>query len=162
MSGIKSSNYKGVIKPKGVPNPTRKALANSTSGLTYSRRYLDWNRLTFAYHAKNSQDKTFDIKAGTKVTAEIYADRQKLNLTSLYGCAPATWCVSCQPFGSAGNIFTLVSTALGAEVVNPARSTIPRYVIVNTGSIRFDLVEGPFSNYALSFLFIIRIPQNTS
>jgi 2',3'-cyclic-nucleotide 2'-phosphodiesterase (5'-nucleotidase family) len=35
--------------------------------------------------------------------------------------------------------------------VNASRATIPRIVIVNTGSIRFDLVKGPFT-YDDSFI----------
>jgi hypothetical protein len=45
----------------------------------------------------------------------------------------------------------LVSTALGEIVVSASRSTIPRFIIVNTGSIRFDLVKGPFT-YDDSFI----------
>lgn len=151
MSGIKSKTFKGNVKPRGVANPTRKALSNSTSGIVYSRRYLDWNRLTFAYHATLSQDSTFDYHSGLRVAQEITDARKKLNLTSLYGCAPATYCASCKPFGAEGSIFSLVPVALGAEVVNASRSNIPRYVIVNTGSIRFDLVKGPFT-YDDSFI----------
>ena len=40
MSGIKSSTFRGKMKPQGVPNPTRPATNDSTSGLVYSRRYL--------------------------------------------------------------------------------------------------------------------------
>lgn len=151
MSGINSTTFTGNMNPYGVANPTRKAIKTSTNGLLYSRRYLDWNRLTFEYHATDSQASTFDSSSGLKVTDDITATRTKLNLSSLYGCAPATYCQSCQPFGAAGNIFTLVQTALGAIVVNASRSTIPRYAIVNTGSIRFDLVEGPFT-YDDSFI----------
>ncbi|TVY85403.1 Secreted protein [Lachnellula suecica] len=168
MSGINSSTFTGNMVPRGVANPTRPATNTSTSGLVYSRRYLDWNRLTFEYHATNSQDSTFDYHSGLRVTGDITAVRKQLNLTALYGCAPATYCQSCQPFESAGNIFSLVSTALGAVVVNASRSTIPRYVIVNTGSIRFDLVKGPFtyddsfivSPFTDAFQYIPNVPYN--
>jgi len=124
--------------------------------------------LTFEYHATNSQDNTFDYHSGLRVSGDITDVRNKLNLTALYGCAPATYCQSCQPFESAGNIFSLVSTALGATVVNASRSTIPRYIIVNTGSIRFDLVKGPFtyddsfivSPFTDAFQFIPNVPYD--
>ncbi|KAE8453312.1 hypothetical protein EG329_011379 [Mollisiaceae sp. DMI_Dod_QoI] len=151
MSGIKSDTYTGLNNPRGVPNPTRKATNTSTTGLVYSRRYLDWNRLTFEYHATKSQDSTFDDHSGLRVTGDITDARKALDLELLYGCAPATYCMSCQPFLASGNIFSLVQTALGAIVVNASRSTIPRFVIVNTGSIRFDLVKGPFT-YDDSFI----------
>lgn len=159
MSGINSSTFHGNQKPRGVPNPTQKAIkvSNATStgttptstsapsNLVYSRRYLDWNRLTFEYHATGSQESTFDYHSGQRVTAEITADRKQLNLTALYGCAPETYCQSCKPFLADGNIFGLLQTALAATVVNESRADVPRLIIINTGSIRFDLVKGPFT-----------------
>ncbi|KAL8812384.1 MAG: hypothetical protein Q9223_001079 [Gallowayella weberi] len=180
MSGINSSTFKGNQKPRGVPNPTQKAIKasngtssapNSTtaaSNLVYSRRYLDWNRLTFSYHAVGSQDSTFDLHSGQRVTSEITLDRKKLNLTALYGCAPETYCQSCKPFLADGNIFRLVQTALAATVINESRADIPRLIIVNTGHIRFDLVKGPFtfddsfivSPFDDAFQFIPNVPYS--
>jgi hypothetical protein len=107
--------------------------------------------LTFEYHATNSQASTFDYHSGLRVTSKITDVRKELNLSALYGCAPATYCESCQPFGAPGNIFSLTSVALAATVVNAFRATVARYIIVNTGSIRFDLVKGPFT-YDDSFI----------
>lgn len=151
MSGINSTNFKGNVNPRGVPNPTMKAVKVATSTgsvsassapatstpkisspsptILYSRRYLDWNRLTFAFHAAGSQDggKTFDYQGGEAVTAQITDARKKLNLTAVYGCAPATYCQSCKPFGAEGNIFGLVPTALSTVVVNKSRADIPSH-----------------------------------
>lgn len=154
MSGINSSTFHGNRKPRGVPNPTQLALnvtaTNSTknssaSGLVYHRRYLDFNRLTFAFHAAGSQDHTFDYHSGERVSKLITTERKELNLTALYGCAPATYCQSCKPFGAEGNIFPLLATALSATVINQSRAANPRLILINTGSIRFDLVKGPFT-----------------
>lgn len=172
VSGIQSSTCKAPHNPKGVPNPTRKAVpskpAQSTgtatvsaivlptsktpSTLRYARRYLDWNRLTFNYHAKGSQPYTsFDTPEGRLTTSEITTARAKLNLTDLYGCAPATYCQYCKPFLAEGNIFRLLQTALSTVVVNETRKDIPRLIIINTGSVRFDLPKGPFT-YDDSFI----------
>ncbi|KAK2629071.1 hypothetical protein QTJ16_002174 [Diplocarpon rosae] len=151
MSGLNSTRSTALQAPRGVRKPSRRASNTSTSGLVYSRRYLDWNRRTFEYHAADSQTNTFDSHRSRRVSSEITSIRNKLNLTSLYGCAPATYCVSCKPVGAAGNIYTLIPVALGATVINPSRAEIPRYIIVNTGSIRFDLVQGPFT-YDDSFI----------
>ncbi|KAI4281210.1 MAG: hypothetical protein L6R38_003871 [Xanthoria sp. 2 TBL-2021] len=182
MSGINSSTFRGNQKPRGVPNPIQKAIkvsnttstgatSNSTSGpssLVYSRRYLDWNRLTFSYHAVGSQDHTFDYHSGQRVTNEVTQARKRLNLTALYGCAPETYCQSCKPFLADGNIFSLVQTALATTVINESRADIPRLIIVNTGHIRFDLVKGPFtfddsfivSPFDDAFQFIPNVPYN--
>ncbi|CAG8983912.1 hypothetical protein HYALB_00006879 [Hymenoscyphus albidus] len=151
MSGINSSTFTGNVFPRGVANPTRPATNTSTSGIVYSRRYLDWNRATFAYHATSSQDETFDYHSGLRVSGEVTKIRKQLNLSSLYGCAPATYCLSCKPFGDPGNIFSLIPVALGATVINQDRAQIPRYILINSGSIRFDLVKGPFT-YDDSFI----------
>lgn len=163
ITGIQSPTFEGTDKPEGVPHPTQKAISilngtataetsisSSTSSskpsdIVYSRRYLDWNRLTFDYHAVGSQDYTFDNYQGERITTEITAACKKLNLTSLYGCVPETYCVSCKPFGAEGNIYNLLSKALAATVINKQRTEIPRLIIINTGSIRFDLVKGPFT-----------------
>ncbi|KAF1931806.1 uncharacterized protein M421DRAFT_417555 [Didymella exigua CBS 183.55] len=168
MSGLNSTAKKVKKNPKGVPNPTRIAVparstgtasanasistSTSPSNLRYARRYLDWNRQTFAYHAKGSQDmNAFGTPKGAAVSSEITADRAKLNLTSVYGCAPQTYCQYCKPFGTDGNIFQLLQTALSTVVVNETRKDTPRLIIINTGSIRFDLPKGPFT-YDDSFI----------
>jgi hypothetical protein len=183
ISGISSSTCKAPHNPKGVPNPTRSAIpppstrtisasvhlptSTTPSSLRYARRYLDWNRATFAYHAEGSQPYTaFDSKKGLQVTSEITSERAKLNLTDLYGCAPATYCQYCKPFLAEGNIFKLLQTALATVVVNQTRKDTPRLIIINTGSVRFDLAKGPFtyddsfivSPFQDSFQFIPDVP----
>ncbi|KAL8684919.1 MAG: hypothetical protein Q9218_008071, partial [Villophora microphyllina] len=57
-------------------------------------------------------------------------------------------------------------TALAATVINQTRADIPRLIIINTGSIRFDLVKGPFtfddsfivSPFDDAFQFIPNVP----
>lgn len=112
---------------------------------------MDWNRLTFEYHAVGSQVKDFDYHSGLRVTEEVTDTRELLKTNTLYGCAPQSWCFSCVPYGDPGNIFTLVPVALGATVVNTARASTPRIIIANTGSIRFDLFKGAFT-YDDSFI----------
>lgn len=178
MNGLEAEGYTKTI-PSTIPTPTQSAIVVATdktaanlslsktpSDLRYARRYLDWNRVTFDYHATGSQDGTFDSQNGKAVTAAISADRKQLNLTALYGCAPQTFCQYCKPFGDPGNIYSIIPTALAATVINETRKDIPRLIIINTGSIRFDLVQGPFtyddsfivSPFADGFQFIPDVP----
>ncbi|KAI8959532.1 Metallo-dependent phosphatase-like protein [Daldinia sp. FL1419] len=163
-----NSRYSGVLPgPIGVPNPTRKATHNSTSPFVYSRRYLDWNRRTFEYHAATRYNKTFDYHDGQAVTADITKDREQLNLTDVYGCIPRDYCMTCAPFNASDNIFPLLSDALAVGVVNESRRNIPRYIIANTGSVRFDMYKGPFtyddqfivSPFRDIFLYIPGVPH---
>ncbi|OIW33827.1 hypothetical protein CONLIGDRAFT_677571 [Coniochaeta ligniaria NRRL 30616] len=171
MSGFDSSNsgFTGVKNPRGVANPTRKATNTSTSPFVYSRRYLDWNRYTFEYHAVGKQDDgAFDYNSGTRVTNDITEYRKELNLGELYGCVPDSYCQTCVPFNDPKNIFTLLADALATSVVNPARADKVRYVYCNTGGIRFDLYKGPFTyddNFIVSpfrdvWLYIPDVPYD--
>lgn len=155
MSGFDSSNsgYHGISNPHGVPNPSRPAIANSTtpSDFVYSRRYLDWNRNTFVYHSRQDPA-TFDYHSGLRVTDDIASVREELKLGDVYGCAPQTWCIDCLPFEDSGNIFPgVIEPAAAAVVVNESRSDTPRIILGNTGGIRFDLHQGPFT-YDDSFI----------
>ncbi|KAM5440457.1 hypothetical protein McanMca71_003939 [Microsporum canis] len=161
MTGIKSRTYRGSMKPKGVPNPTRRAIkGNATDSsssteshprppkgldLRYARRYLDWNRLTFAYHASKSQDRQFDTLPGQRITHDITDARKELNTSTVLGCVPETYCMSCLPFEDKNNIYQVVIDMLSKVVVKEDRADRPRLLLLNTGGVRFDLVKGPFT-----------------
>ncbi|KAI3323308.1 Metallo-dependent phosphatase-like protein [Xylariaceae sp. AK1471] len=169
MSGFTKNNsgFNGAIpNPASVPNPTRKATETSTSPFRFSRRYLDWNRKTLAYHAETWYDHNFDYGSGLATTSTITKYRQQLNLGELYGCVPQDYCMTCAPFDSPKNIFPLLSEALAGTVVNETRKATARYVISNTGGIRFDMYKGPFtyddsfivSPFRDAFLYIPKVP----
>jgi hypothetical protein len=181
MSGISSNIYANALLHQ-VPNPSRTAfnplvaeestyLPNKLpASLNYSRRYLDWNRLTFEYHAEGSQSMPFDSQHGQAITALITAERQQLNLNSVYGCAPQTWCIDCQPFGHESNIFTLAKEALAAVIVNKTRADVARFIVIPTGNIRYDLIKGALtyddsfivSPFANTFQFIQDVPYQSA
>lgn len=152
MSGFSTNNsgYTGVSAPSEVPIPTRKATNTSTAPWTYSLRYMDWNRLTFEYHASGSQinfttnNAAFNTPLGLNTTQMITNFRQELNLSTQLGCSPQFWCISCAEFNSSGSIYSLLTDALSAVVVNENRTDKARVNIINTGTIRFDLHKGPF------------------
>jgi hypothetical protein len=152
-------------------NGTKKSTRN------FSRRYLDWNRRTFEYHTKNFRGSTpFDTLEGNAVTGEIYDKRKRLNLTKVYGCAPNTFCISCREYGKspssgsndAKNIYHLMQDAAAATVKNTSRIHIPRLIVINRGSIRFDIHKGSFteddiyivSPYESKFNFIQDVPYS--
>lgn len=180
MSGLQSSSYQGCSNPSSVPNPVHLAISsndtnnpnatNAGAYLRYSRRYLDWNRLTLEYHATGSQTSpNFDTWHGVAVTYNITNIRNDLHIKDILGCAPQTWCMTCVPFGANESIYSdLVPKALSTGVVNQTRADKPRILIVNSGGIRFDLVKGPFtiddsyivSPFADIFVYIPAVPYH--
>ena len=166
MSGFDPTSSNATTKPEGVPNPSRKpiqvnitgthtytvrptatnpAIATATSNLLYARRYLDWNRRTFAFHALGSQDRILSFPTGEKITQDIFSSREALNLTEVIGCIPKSYCVVCKEQGKPGSLYTLLLTALKEVIINKTRAKIPRLILTNTGSVRYDLVKGPFT-----------------
>ncbi|KAF7587087.1 hypothetical protein BBP40_007726 [Aspergillus hancockii] len=144
---------------------------------SFARRYLDWNRRTFEYHTKNFRGSIpFDTPKGNAITGEIYDKRKELNLTKVYGCAPSTSCISCREYGKspssdvneAKNIYHLMQDAAATTVKNTSRIHIPRLIIINRGSIRFDIHKGSFteddiyivSPYESKFHFIQDVPHS--
>ncbi|ORY69519.1 Metallo-dependent phosphatase-like protein [Pseudomassariella vexata] len=167
MSGFDKDNsgLGNTTLPHGVPHPTRKATSNSTSPFKYARRYLDWNRKTFEFHSQPISS-TFDSPSGLSTSSEITTYREQLHLGELYGCVPQDYCMTCAPFTSSNNIFPMLSQALAETVVNENRTDTPRYIISNTGGIRFDMHKGPFTyddNFIVSpfrdaFLYVPDVP----
>jgi len=164
MSGIWSDTYRGAVNPGGVSNPGQPAIKMTDGhtrrilkpwfmvpGILYSRRYLDWNRRTFEYHATGSQKKAYayqnypQSKIGDSISHKIYDLRHDLNLTKQYGCAPKSWCITCAPFLSNNSIYSLLQDALSTVVINDERAWNARIMIQHTGSVRFDLPKGPFT-----------------
>ena len=92
MNGLTKCNsgWKGVApNPPGVPNPSCKATADSTSPFRYSCRYLDWDRTTFELHAVGNRPAVdFDSPGGLAISTEITQYRDQLKLGDTYGCVP--------------------------------------------------------------------------
>lgn len=166
MSGFDPNKSNATKQLEGVPSPSRKpiqvnitgtntytvrptvtnpAIATATSNLRYARRYLDWNRRTFAFHALGSQDRILKFPTGNKITEDIFGSRDALSLTEVIGCIPQSYCVACTQPGKPGSLYTLLLTALKKVIINKTRAKIPRLILTNTASIRYDLVKGPFT-----------------
>ncbi|OJJ70260.1 hypothetical protein ASPBRDRAFT_156939 [Aspergillus brasiliensis CBS 101740] len=175
LSGVAPSNtWNGSKTMTDVPMPTNTCKPhNPTSSSSpqktvhLDRRYLDFNRQTFAYHAIGATGPDvpadFDTPFGKKVTKEIQATRHDLNLTTELGCAPRSYYIASSPYNCPDNIYTLVRSALNTTV---NRDNTSRLIIFNTYGIRYDLYQGPFtvgdaetvSSYADVFLYLADVP----
>ncbi|MDI1486079.1 MAG: hypothetical protein OHK93_004269 [Ramalina farinacea] len=120
-------------------------LSTSASSPTFARRYIDNNLFSFHHHT-SLNDSTFPTPHGLNVTAKISSVRKKLRLDDAYGCAPHTFWTNRAPVPSQDSVFTLLQDQILPDMVtDPARKHVPRLVLSNTGAIRFDIFEGPFT-----------------
>ncbi|PYH92046.1 Ser/Thr protein phosphatase family protein [Aspergillus ellipticus CBS 707.79] len=173
-----SNNWNGSRTITGVDMPTRTCPPSTTTSsstevdskvVRLDRRYLDFNRQTFAYHAIGATGpevpSRFDTPLGLKTTDDVYNARVNLNLTQVLGCAPRTYYLFSEIFNCPGNIFPMVRLALNTTV---NRDNQPRLILMGTGSIRYDLYKGPFSvgdSYTVSpyddaFFYLPNVPYS--
>jgi hypothetical protein len=118
----------------------------SKKNITFSRRYLDPNRVTYEFHStKNSF--SFDTLSGRSITSGLKALSKKFDLSFLFGTAPHDFTLSRDPYPSNNSLLSLViSQAIPVAIaINNTRAHIPNIVIVNSGGQRFDIYAGPFT-----------------
>ncbi|GAA5891579.1 hypothetical protein JCM6882_004515 [Rhodosporidiobolus microsporus] len=129
---------------------------------TFTRRYLDQNRNTYAYHT----GKDFDTPEGKNITRWLSETVVKFNLTEQFGVAPQDYFLHRFPPTHRHSIFDLLTTRVLPLIVRRADRPPRPFTILNTGSIRFDVFKGPFTRsdqwailpFANNFLYVPSIP----
>ncbi|KAK6458534.1 Metallo-dependent phosphatase-like protein [Scheffersomyces xylosifermentans] len=115
----------------------------------YSRSYIDFNLNSFLHHANFTDNKDqFDTEKGLEVSTLIKKTRKKLELNRPLGYVNDNYYVDYVPVWDKKNIFNLLTTKI-LTTLQPENSNITvaeeRIIIINTGSIRYDLYKGPYT-----------------
>lgn len=112
---------------------------------TFARRYIDNN--LFSYHHHSSlNDTSFSTSHGRNVSAIIASARKALRLDHQFGCAPKDLWTNRAPYPSNSSIFTwLENQVLPDKIGDEKRGKTPTMVLINTGAMRFDIIEGAFT-----------------
>ncbi|KAL1918594.1 uncharacterized protein VTP21DRAFT_2616 [Calcarisporiella thermophila] len=113
--------------------------------LTVNRLYLDGNRPTYI-HYTNTTEETFDTEKGKEITEEILRIREELNITYKLGCVPQDYYLKQVGFNETNSIYHLLATELLPKTIVNTSRPVPPQVALSTGSTRFDLFKGPFTN----------------
>jgi hypothetical protein len=134
--------------------------------VTFTRRYLDPNRVTYEFHTQQSNH-TFDTSLGESITKGLLNLATDFDLSFQFGIAPHDFFLNRAPYPSNDSLLTLfVSEAAPVALsINNTRASIPRIIVTNSGSQRFDLYGGAFtkndqltaSPFADAFLFLPNI-----
>ena len=138
------------------------------AGLSFSRRYID-NNLYSLYHHSGKNSDTFHTEHGRNVSRQISSARKSLNLDKRHGCAPHDLWVNRVPYPHELSIFTwLEKQVLPDQFRQAARAEAGNkaLVITNTGAMRFDIFQGPFtkdttflvSPFTSEFRFVKDVP----
>jgi hypothetical protein len=141
------------------------------ANLTFARRYLDTNRVTYEYHSATS-NKTFDTSLGKTVTKGLQKLAKAFDLAHVFGTAPHDYYLNRVPYPDAASALSLLAQNVTpvALAVNNSRASIPHVIIANSGALRFDLYGGPFtrddafkvSPFTDAFLYIAGVPAGVA
>ncbi|PBK99157.1 hypothetical protein ARMGADRAFT_1007757 [Armillaria gallica] len=144
---------------------------SKSKNLAFSRRYLDPNRVTYEYHTQESQV-TFDTEQGKSITAGLNQLAVDFDLNFTYGTAPHDFTITQVPYPSNDSLLSLFAEQATpyALSVNSGRADIPNYILVNSGSQRFDLYAGTFtkndqltaSPFTDTFLYIPEVTRKAA
>lgn len=136
-TGLQSGRFSETLGFLSIDNVTSKSP-------NFFRRYLDFNKRSFAHHLKLSQ--LPDTEKGIHVSNLVGNLRMKLNLDTELGYVPRTYYMSSKPMDSQENLYHLLTSQvlprLHSKVTN---ESISRLVLMNTGAVRYDLHKGPFT-----------------
>ncbi|EPE05264.1 calcineurin-like phosphoesterase [Ophiostoma piceae UAMH 11346] len=131
----KAKEAKEVTEVKTAAAPT----------VSFSRRYIDTNLLGLYYHSGTNAT-TFPTEKGLNLTEFIAAGRSNLGLETVFGCAPQNYWLQRRSIEDPDSLFSLLKkTILPAAIVNKDRADKPRVIVMNTGSMRFDVYRGAFT-----------------
>ncbi|KAI7270486.1 calcineurin-like phosphoesterase, partial [Hortaea werneckii] len=173
MKGLKgggSGHEEGDVQTQDGHEDEKKAEAIASTqrikkSIQYNRMYIDNNLHSFHHHS-NTTSKTFPTEQGRNVSAQIAHARQTLNLNKTFGCVPQTYWLNRAPYPSNNSLLSLLADRILPEGfasydttgspsannadINPSTADHhenhkPSIILTNTGALRFDLFEGPFT-----------------
>ncbi|KAJ7156964.1 Metallo-dependent phosphatase-like protein [Mycena crocata] len=158
---------------------------SDSKNITFSRRYLDPNRVTYEVRASSCSFNTigvhffsqfhtgrgnfsFDTAWGRSITKGLEKLAKSFDLTFEFGTAPHDFTINQASYPSNNSLLSLMAEEAMpfALTVNNTRADIPNIMITNSGSMRFDIYAGPFtkndqltaSPFADKFLYIPEVP----
>ncbi|KAK0189114.1 Metallo-dependent phosphatase-like protein [Armillaria mellea] len=162
---------------------------SGSKNLTFSRRYLDPNRVTYEYHTQENQS-SFDTEKGQEITAGLNQLFVDYDLNFTFGTAPHDYSISRFAFQTTSqrkylccghyrapypsndsqlSLFAELATPYAISV-NNSRADIPNYLLINTGGQRFDIYAGPFTTndqftvepYTNTFFYVPEVPLSVA
>ncbi|KAJ7204707.1 Metallo-dependent phosphatase-like protein [Mycena pura] len=165
---LESGRYMETVGWLSAELPFPKTQRESKHNITFSRRYLDPNRVTYEFHTVTGQrSSSFDTSQGRSITKGLEQLAKTFDLSFKFGVAPHDFYLSRAPYPSNDSVLSLMAAAMPvALTINNTRAGNPNIMITNSGELRFDIFGGPFtkndqltaSPFMDSFLFIPDVP----
>lgn len=136
-TGLQSGRFAETVGFLSIDNVTSDAPA-------FFRRYIDFSKRSFLHHTRDTAMNS--ESEGRHITKELVQLRKKYQLDNLIGQVSQTYYMSARPLESEENIYNLITHhVLPRLFSNITNTSMSRYIMINTGAVRYDLYEGPFT-----------------
>lgn len=148
--GLESGRYMETIGFQSVSGLSSrkerdKKLDIRSASFEFARRYIDNNLFSFYSHT-GLNSSAFPTEHGKNVSERIRIARKALSLDQTFGCCPRSLWMARTPYPHEDSIYTwLESQVIPEKVIDEARKDKARIIYANTGAMRFDIFEGPFT-----------------
>jgi Calcineurin-like phosphoesterase len=138
----------GWLSIDGIHNDGKEGsagMADANANMAFNRRYIDNNLFGYHYHT-GLNESTFSTELGRNVTKAIQDARKEMNLDEKFGCAPQDYLLNRAEYPSNSSILSWLDQQVLPDIlVEENRSDVPRLAIINSGAVRFDIFQGPFT-----------------
>lgn len=156
LTGLQSGRFCETVGFLSVNMST----SNAKPRETYFRSYIDFNQDLFMFHSGHDSE-AFDTQRGAEISKLIHQTRKDLHLDDAMGQVTlANYYMDYVPLSHPHNIYNLLTEQV-LHLLVPLSDNITqhdeRLVIINTGSIRYDLYKG---NYTIDTHYIVSPFQN--
>ncbi|EEB07841.1 phosphoprotein phosphatase [Schizosaccharomyces japonicus yFS275] len=135
-TGSKVSGVQSVQAYANLPHPN--------VALSYSRRYMDFNRGAFVFHT-GTTDATFDTSDGSNLSQQIMSYRQQLDMSEPFGCNPQNYYMTEVPHDSKYSLFRFFNEEVFPDIVKNERGDLPRVIFSSGGAFRANFYKGEFN-----------------
>lgn len=116
----------------------------------FSRRYIDFSPVNLAFHTNTSLDasaeRPFYTKTSEEITKDIRRTRVQLDLTLVVGEPSRSYYIDRAPYPSENSLLSLMSKEVLPRLWGDVgRDKLPRYIILPSSNVRFDLFNQTFT-----------------
>lgn len=145
---LQSGRYCETVGFLGVSFPEDYQESSQKGLVEFNRRYIDFNLYSFHTHSNKTYD-TFPTKKGKIITKNLDIQRHLLNITEVYGYVPQSYLIIDNSYPSTSNLYTFLEDNILPRLVSDNKkkreNKTSRVVLINSGSIRYDLYKGAFT-----------------
>lgn len=152
-TALESGRFMETIGWASIGNIDR---SHKDNNVTFSRQYIDTNLHSYSYHTNTSLSNEpgkaiYFTNEGLEISKEIKEYRNNLQLDFSYGYVSNNYYLNRARYPGPNNLYSLLEEKvlpklIGTNVSLNRSLSHPRYILLNTGSIRFDLLKGPYTN----------------